>query len=130
MNARPLPLLLASTLTLVVAIGALLLGVFLVAVAAGAVAFLANGGATSPAALVGAASIAFGLLAAVAAAGLWVRRAWALPLAGSIHLIAFLGVLAAASTSPFGAHIAGGLVLTLGGLAALAAPTTREALWA
>jgi hypothetical protein len=130
MNTRPLPLLLASTLTLVVAIGALLFGAFLVAVAAGAVGFLANGGATSAAALVGGASIAFGLLAVLAAVGLWGRRGWALPLAGSIHLIALLGVLAAASTSPFGAHIAGGLALSLGGLAALAAPSTREATWA
>ena len=108
MTTRPLPLLLASTFTLVVAVGALLFGAFFVAVAAGAIGFFTTVGPTSPAGLVGIASIVFGVLAIVGAAGLWARRAWAWPLAASVHLIAFLGVLAAASTSPFGAHIVGG----------------------
>ena len=127
MTTRPLPLLLAASFTLVVAVGALLFGAFFVAVAAGAIGFFTTVGITTPAGLLGIAAIAYGALAVAGAVGLWTRRAWAWPLAASVQLIAFLGVLAAASTSAFGAHIAGGLALALGGLTSLAWPSTRMA---
>jgi hypothetical protein len=128
MHARPIPLLLAVTLTLVIAAGALLFGAFLLAVAAGVVPILSGGGPLSVAGLVGAASVAFGLVAVVAAGALWSERGWSWPLAASIHLVALVGVLVALSTGGPGTHVVAGLALSAGGLAALGTAATRQAL--
>ena len=126
--SRPLALLISTVLTMVVAIGAMLFGVFLVAIATGALARLDS--ATSAIVAVQAAlSIGYGALALIASIALWDGRAWAWPLAAAIHLIAFVGVLIGLSTGGFGAHIVADLTLSAGGLAALAPTSTREALW-
>lgn len=129
MSARPIPLVLAVTLTLVVAAGALLFGAFLLAIAAGYVAILSGSGPLSVVGLIGAASIAYAFAAIVAAVALWAERAWSWPLAAAIHLVALVGVLVALSTGGFGSHIVAGLALSAGGLAALAPSSTRETLW-
>lgn len=128
MSTRPLTLLVASTLTLVVAVGAVLFGGFLLAIAAGAVALLDDVGMTSPAGLVGVAALAYGGLALVAAAGLWAERAWSWPLAAAVQLVTLTGVIVAASTGGGGPHTTVGLALSMAGLAALLAPDTRRAL--
>lgn len=128
MSARSIPLLLAVALTLVVAAGALLFGAFLLAVAAGVVALLAGAGPFSLVGLLGGTSVAYGLVAIVAAAALWAGRAWSWPLAGAIHVIALVGVLVAWSTGGFGSHIVAGLALSLAGLAALLSTATRDTL--
>ena len=129
MAARPPSLLLATTLTLIVALGASVFGAFFLAIAAGLVPFLGSANALGPAGVLGAVTIGYGVLAVVAAAGLWTHRAWAWPLATTIHLVAFVGVLIALETGGTGSHILAGLALTGGGLAALVPPSTREALW-
>ena len=126
--SRPLPLLISTVLTMVVAFGAVLFGAFLVAIAAGAVPIL-DGSTSGIVGVLAAVSIGYGALALVASIALWIGRAWAWPLAAAIHLIAFVGVLVALSTGGFGTHIVAGLTLSAGGLAALAPTSTREALW-
>jgi hypothetical protein len=125
----PLLLLVASTMTLVVAFGAFLFGAFFLAIAAGAIEFYGNTGYLSPVGLIGAASITYGALALIAAGGLAAQRAWAWVLAAMVHVVALTGILAALATSGFGVHIAAGLLLVLGGLAGLVPASTREALW-
>jgi hypothetical protein len=126
-NRHPLGLLVASSLTLVVALGAILLGAFLFAIAAGAVPILDSPRA-AVVAVVGVASLAYGVVALVAAAALWMRRAWAWPLAAAVHLIALSGVLVASATGGPGAHIAAGVTLSAAGFAALVPEETRRAL--
>jgi hypothetical protein len=128
MSARSTPLLLAVTLTLVVAAGALLFGAFLLAIAAGLVALLSGAGPLSVVGFVGGTAVAYGLVAIVAAAALWTGRAWSWPLAAAIHLVALVGVLVALSTGGFGSHIVAGLALSLAGLAALVSSNTRAGL--
>ncbi len=126
MPARSIALLLAITLTLVVAAGALLFGAFLLAIATGLVALLTGAGPFSVVGFLGVSAVAYGLVAIVAAAALWTGRAWSWPLAAAIHLVALVGVLVALSTGGFGSHIVAGLALSLAGLAALVSSGTRD----
>lgn len=121
MLARSIPLVLAVTLTLVVAAGALFFGTFLLAIAAGLVALLTGTGPLSVVGFLGGTAVAYGVIAIVAAAALWAGRAWSWPLAAAIHLVALLGVMVAWSTGGLGSHIVAGLALSLAGLAALGA---------
>jgi hypothetical protein len=128
MERRPLSLLGATVLTATVALGALLFGAFFVAIAAGAIGFFVRVGFGGLAGAIGVASLAYGLTAVLAAGGLWLRRAWAWPLAALIHLVALLGILVAASEGGFGAHIGAGLALAIGGIGSLTSPSVRETL--
>lgn len=124
---HPLGLLAAITLTILVAVGALLMGAFLVAIAAGAVPILSSPNLAAVA-VVGAAAAAYGALAVIAATGLWLLRAWAWPLAAAVHAIALTGVLIAATTGGPGVHITAGIALSAAGLVALLQARTRDAL--
>jgi hypothetical protein len=126
-NRHPLGLLIASGLTLVVAIGAILFATFLFAIAAGVVPILDSPRAALVAVLA-VMSLGYGVAAFVAAAALWKRRSWAWPLAAAVHLIALSGVLIAAATGGTGAHTAAGVTLSAVGLAALVPEETRRAL--
>jgi hypothetical protein len=126
-NRHPLGLLVASSLTLVVALGAILFGAFLLAIAAGAVSILDSPRA-AVVAVVAVGSIAYGVIALTAAVALWARRAWAWPLTAAVHVIALSGVLVAAATGGPGAHIVAGVTLSAAGLAALVPEETRRAI--
>lgn len=128
MTTRPAPLLLGTVLTGTIGVGAGLFGAFFLAIAAGAIGFFGPVGFLSLAGLVGAASVLYGVVAIAAAAGMWAHRSWAWPIAATVALIALAGTLTAAFTGGFGSHIVVGILLGVGGLAALAAPATRESL--
>jgi hypothetical protein len=127
MHRPPFHLLTAVVLTALVGVGAMLFGAFALAIALGAISILAGAGVSGVVGMLGLASFAFGTAAHVGSIGLWREAAWAVPLAAFIHVATLAGVLIALETSGSGAHITAGLVVTIGGLAALAVEATSDA---
>lgn len=125
MTPRPLPLAIASGLVAIIGAGLATVGVFLLAIAAGAVPFLDS--AHPVVALLGVGAVAAAGASFVAAVALWQRRAWAWVASFAIAAAGILGALVALSTSGAQAPTVLGLALTAATVALLVAPSAREA---
>ena len=126
MFARPITLALAAVLVALIATGLAFVGLLLLAVSAGLVAFLA-GGVHGFVAVLGFAGIAAAAVAYAAAFGLWQGRpaGWAVSLV--IAVAAIVGAVVAIATSGAQAPILAGLGLGVAAGVLLVAPETRTA---
>jgi hypothetical protein len=103
-------------------------GLLLLAVAAGAVAFLAPaGGLLGIVGLLGIAAVAAGIAVFVAAAGLWMRHGWAWFASLAIAVAAVGGALVALDSAGPQLPLQVGLALTAATVALLLSPQTRAA---
>lgn len=128
MSARPITLTAAVALLVVLGTGLMLVGVLLLAVAAGAVALLDPvGGVLGMVGLLGIASVAAGIAVFVAAAGLWMRRGWAWFASLAIAVAAVGGAIVALDSAGPQLPLQVGLVLTSGTVGLLVSPQTRSA---
>jgi hypothetical protein len=127
MDNRPASLLAATVLVALTGVSALLVAALLMAVAAGAVAFLDDG--LSPFAwLVAGSAFIFGLAGVAAAVGLWRQQAWAWPVAAGVQALGTLGAAVAIATSGPQTPTLIGTAMVAAGLAAVIAPDTRRSL--
>jgi hypothetical protein len=128
MSSRPVTHAAAVALLAVIGTGVVLVGVFLLAIAAGAVALLDPvGGVLGMVGLLGVASIAAGIAVYVAAAGLWMRRGWAWYASLAIAVAAVGGALVALDSAGPQLPLEVGLVLASGTVGLLVSPQTRSA---
>jgi hypothetical protein len=123
MNARPLPLAVASGLVVIIGAGLTVVGLLLLAVAAGTIAFLDS--ARPAVGLLGALALAAAAASFVSAAALWQGRPWAWVASLAIAVAGVTGAVIALSTSGTQAPTVIGLVLTAATVALLIAPSTR-----
>lgn len=125
-NPRPLHLALAVALLAVVGAGVAFIGLLLLAVAAGAIPFLA-GGVRGFVVVLGAVALASAAMTWVAAALLWMRRpaGWAVSVVVAVSAVA--GAVIAVATSGPQLPTLAGLAIGASALGLLVAPETRTA---
>jgi hypothetical protein len=128
MTPRPLTLAAAVVLVTIVGAGVSFVGLMLLAVAAGAVAFLDPvGGLLGFVGLLGFASIAVAVAIVVLAVTLWQRRSWGWVGSLAVAVAGVIGALIALGSAGSQLPIQLGLVTMVAAVALLLAPSTRSA---
>lgn len=124
MTTRPLSLAVAAGLLVILGTGVAVVGVFLLAVAAGLVAFLDS--AHAFVVLLGGLALAAAVATYASAIALWQGRPWAWVASLAIAVAGVVGAAVAVSTSGAQAPIVLGLAMTGATVALLVAPSTRS----
>jgi len=128
MSARPVTLAIAVALLAIIGAGVAFAGVLLLAVAMGAVPFLApSGGPFNLAGLLGVTALVTALVILASAAGLWMRRGWAWAISLIVAASAVIGAVIVLDSSGAQLPTVIGLVLSAATGLLLFAPQTRSA---
>jgi hypothetical protein len=118
----------AAVLVAVIGAGFAFVGVLLLAVAAGAVAFLQPDGTIGMVvALIGVTGLVAGGIGVGSAVGLWLGRPWGWAGSMAIAVIGSLGAAVALASAGPQAQLLAGTVLVVAAVALLLAPRTRAA---
>ena len=123
---RPITLALAAVLLAVIGTGLGVVGLLLLAVAAGFVAFLA-GGVHGFVAVLGVVTLGSAAVTAAGAAGLWMRRGWAWTVSLIVAISVVIGALIAIDSAGTQTPILIGLAMGVATTTLLLAPPTRSA---
>jgi hypothetical protein len=126
MAARPLSLAVAVALLAVIGAGVAFIGFLLLAVATGAIAFLA-GGIHGFVAVLGVVTLGSAAVTTAGAAGLWMRRGWAWTVSLIVAISVVIGALIAIDSAGTQTPILIGLAMGIATTTLLVAPPTRSA---
>jgi hypothetical protein len=126
-SSRPISLVIAVAFVALIAAGISIVGVLFLAVAAGAIPFLAQSSMSPIVALLGGIAIALGGLTFAAAVGLWRRRAWGWMGSLVVGIGSVIGAVIAIETSGPQVPALIGLGIAVATIALVLAPPTQVA---